>query len=202
MRFWRRCGKTYRALAYSATLSLGTVFLARPTDESASPLPVVLQALEARVLNKTGVAVSIGGKTLRGEPADSWPVSRCAQTSPGRGHQLPQPWTGKVNGGGAGAGQTRGKEEKKKKKRKGKGNSKPNLSLSLALLSVFVLFCCCFSLTSMQFVHLVPTQPRTRPNFRFSAFVFSGLLPMPLFSFHRTIFLKQARARGAGTAAH
>ena len=72
----------------------GDGFLARPTDESASPIPVVLQALEARVLNKTGVAVSIGGKTLRGEPADSWPVSRCAQTSPGRGHQLPQPWTG------------------------------------------------------------------------------------------------------------
>ena len=88
------------------------------------------------MLNKGGVAVSIGGKTLRGEPADSWPVSRCAQTSPGRGHQLPQPWTGKVNGGGAGAGQTRGKEKKEKKERERKLKAKP-----LTLTCIVGCFC-------------------------------------------------------------
>ena len=66
----------------------GDGLLARPTHESASPLPMVLRALEASVLDKTGVAVKLGGKTLCGEPANDWPVSRSAQTRPDRG-QIP-----------------------------------------------------------------------------------------------------------------
>ena len=72
----------------------GDGLLARPTHESASPLPMVLRALEASVLDKTGVAVKLGGKTLRGEPANDWPVSRSAQTRPDRGQIQPQWWAG------------------------------------------------------------------------------------------------------------
>ena len=72
----------------------GDGLLARPTHESASPLPMVLRALEASVLDKTGVAVKLGGKTLRGEPANDWPVSRSAQTRPDRGQIPPCWWAG------------------------------------------------------------------------------------------------------------
>ena len=72
----------------------GDGLLARPTHESASPLPTVLRALEASVLDETGVAVKLGGKTLRGEPANDWPVSRSAQTRPDRGQIPPCWWAG------------------------------------------------------------------------------------------------------------
>ena len=72
----------------------GDGLLARPIYESASPLPNVLRALEANVLDRTGVAVKLGGKTLRGEPANDWPVSRSAQTRPDRGQIQPQWWAG------------------------------------------------------------------------------------------------------------
>ena len=55
---------------------------------------MVLRALEASVLDKTGVAVKLGGKTLRGEPANDWPVSRSAQTRPDRGQIPPCWWAG------------------------------------------------------------------------------------------------------------
>ena len=63
----------------------GDGLLARPTHESASPLSTVLRALEASVLSKTGVAVKLGGKTLRGEPAADWPSPSCAPR-PDSGH--------------------------------------------------------------------------------------------------------------------
>ena len=72
----------------------GDGLLARPTHESASPLPMVLRALEASVLDKTGVAVKLGGKTLCGEPANDWPVSRSAQARPDRGQIPPCWWAG------------------------------------------------------------------------------------------------------------
>ena len=63
----------------------GDGLLARPTHESASPLSTVLRALEASVLSKTGVAVKLGGKTLRGESAADWPSPSCAPR-PDSGH--------------------------------------------------------------------------------------------------------------------
>ena len=72
----------------------GDGLLAKPTHESASPLRTVLLALETSVLSKTGVAVKLGGKALRGEPANDWPVSRSAQTRPDRRQMQPRWWAG------------------------------------------------------------------------------------------------------------
>ena len=52
--------------------------LARPTDESASPL--------TNVLSKTGAAIKLGGQTLHGLPAETWPASFSAHTRPASGH--------------------------------------------------------------------------------------------------------------------
>ena len=64
----------------------GDGLLARPIYESASPLPNVLRALEANVFDRTGVAIKLGGKTLHGEPAETWPASLSAHTRPASGH--------------------------------------------------------------------------------------------------------------------
>ena len=71
----------------------GDGLLARPIYESASPLPNVLRALEANVLDRTGVAVKLGGKTLHGEPAETWPASLSAHTRPASGHPLQELWS-------------------------------------------------------------------------------------------------------------
>ena len=72
----------------------GDGLLARPTHASACPLPTVRRALEASVLNKTGVAVKLRGRTPRGVPASDWPISRSAQTRPDRGQLQPHWWAG------------------------------------------------------------------------------------------------------------
>ena len=71
----------------------GDGLLARPIYESASPFPNVLRALEANVLDRTGVAVKLGGKTLHGEPAETWPASLSAHTRPASGHPLQELWS-------------------------------------------------------------------------------------------------------------
>ena len=71
----------------------GDGLLARPIYESASPLPNVLRALEANVLDRTGVAAKLGGKTLHGEPAETWPASLSAHTRPASGHPLQELWS-------------------------------------------------------------------------------------------------------------
>ena len=72
----------------------GDGLLARPTHASACPLPTVRRALEASVLNKTGVAVKLRGRTPRGVPASDWPISRSAETRPDRGQLQPPWWAG------------------------------------------------------------------------------------------------------------
>ena len=64
----------------------GDGLLARPASQSVSPLETVLRALEAEVLDRTGVPVKLGGKTLRGDAALEWPAPYHAQTRPVSGH--------------------------------------------------------------------------------------------------------------------
>ena len=40
--------------------------------ETASPLQTVLRGLEVEVLSKTGVAVALSGKTLKGDATREW----------------------------------------------------------------------------------------------------------------------------------
>ena len=70
----------------------GDGLLARPTYESASSLTNALRALEANVLSKTGVAIKLGGKTLHGEPAETWTASLSAHTRPASGHPIQELW--------------------------------------------------------------------------------------------------------------
>ena len=60
----------------------GDGLLARPICEAATPLPRVLEALEAEVLSKTGVAVKLAGKTLDGNKASEWPTRVHASSAP------------------------------------------------------------------------------------------------------------------------